>query len=203
MYANVFELRRCLDDCIEYCRQHPEREHVEFHRPLLEQAQRQLEETTEQAEQELYDWRREHRADQQAWKELAKMLRAVQKRLDEVNAIGYVDQKVMYWDRRPLMAAVDEMVDYLRERTDALDFAEKSADKLDRQKNKALGEGKESEQAREEYLRYSKMRADGLTEAKEIIANFRKTLRRRIGKHSDEYQNILWPQQIAPDRGAL
>lgn len=203
MYANIFELTKCLKDCLEYCREHPDREHAEFHKPLLRDALRELEQSTDRANEEFTEWRMENRDEQLAWKHLAKQLRSVQEQLESVNAIGYFDQKVMYWDRRPLAAAVDKMVAYLRDRTDVIDFADKSADKLERQKRKALSEDDEADQALDEYLRTSKMRANGLVRAKETISGFRKALRRDIGRRSEDYQAIRWPQQVAPDQGVL
>ena len=203
MYANVFELSKCLDDCIEYCRNHSDQEHARFHLPLLQQARRQLDETTDRAEKEMYDWKAAFGQDKLALKTLSKKLRSIQDQLDKVNAIGYIDQTVMYWDRKPLLAATNEMIDYLREREDALDFAADAADKLERLRDKALNEGEESDRAREEYLRFSKMRADGLITAKETIANFRKALRRELGRSNEDYQAIQWPQQVAPDERVL
>ncbi len=202
-YANIFELRKSLQDCIEYCREHPEREHSQFHQPVLEKAFEKLNKTSEKADREFTEWRMESREDQLAWKHLAKELRSVQKKLEAVNAIGFIDQKVMYRDREPLLAAVSEMIDYLQERTDVLDFAEDRADKLDRQRRKAISEDDESERALDEYLRYSKMRSDGLSQAKESIGNFRKTLRRELGKNNDEYQAIEWPHQVESDNRVL
>ena len=202
-YANIFELQKSLDDCLAYCQEHPDREHVEYHAPILRKAQQTLDKTTDKAADRFTDWRMENREDQLAWKHLAKELRSVQKQLDAVNAIGYIDQKIMYWARKPLVAGVEKMMEYLRERQDVLDFAEEAADKLERQLRKARDEDKESDRALDEYLRFSKMRSDGLSKAKEAIANFRKTLRRDLGRRDEDYQSIRWPLQVAPDQRVL
>lgn len=199
MYANVFELTACLDDCIEYCRRYSERKHSQFHGPLLRDAKRELEQTTEKADEEFVEWRMESREDRLAWKHLGRRVSAIQRKLDAVNAIGYVDQNVNYWDPETLLAVVDEMVDYLRARVEDIEFAEDEADKLERLRNKALSEDDESERALDEYIRYSKMRSDGLTTAKDTIANFRKALRRDLTRRDEDYQAIRWPHQVAPD----
>lgn len=203
MYANVVELTRCLDDCIEYCHKFPDREHCTVHLPLLRQARRDLEDTTKRSDREFTQWRMEGREDRQAWKQLAKKLKSIQKKLARVNAIGYVDHTINYWDQEALVEAVDEMIDYLRARTDDLEFAEDDADRLERQKNKARSENKESGRALEEYIRFSKLRADGLTHARDTIANFRLALRRSLGVRAAEYQAIRWPQNVASDRSVL
>lgn len=202
-YANMFELTKSLADCLEYCREHPERDHTEFHCSLLADAQEQLERTTDKADREFVEWRMENREDMLAWKHLAGQMKAVQKELDAVNAIGYIDQKINYWNREALLEAVDEMLDYLRERTDVIDFAEKRADKLERQKRKALSEDDDSDRALDEYIRFSKMQSDGLVSAKETIANFRKVLRRDLGTDHEDYQSIRWPHQVSPDEKVL
>ena len=203
MYANVFELTKCLADCIEYCEEYPDRRHSDFYLPLLEQAQDELRKTTDRANREFVEWRMESRDDELAWKHLSRKLSNIQDQLASVNAIGYIDQNVSYRNREALEEAVDEMMDYLRERTDDLDFADDEADKLERQLTKAKSEGEESERALDEYLRFSKMRANGLTTTKDTIANFRKALRRDLGRRDETYQSIRWPQQIAPDERVM
>lgn len=202
-YANVFELTKCLKDCLEYCRQHPDREHAQFHKSLILDAQKELDKSTDKADREFVEWRMESRDDRLAWKHLAAKLAAVQRELDAVNAIGYLDQKVMYWNQEHLLAAVAEMIKYLRDRADSIDFADDAADKLERQRDKALSEDDESDRALDEYLRFSKLRSDGLTKAKATIANFRKTLRRDLSTRDKDYQAIRWPQQVSPDERVL
>ncbi len=202
-YANIFELTRCLDDCLEYCQQYPEREHSQFHESLLREARQELDESSAKADKEFVEWRMESREDRLAWKRLAGELASVQKQLEAVNAIGFFDQKVMYWDPKRLIAAVDEMVTYLRRRVDDLDFAADKADKMERLKEKGLSEDDESDQALDEYLRFSKLRANGLKVAKDTIANFRRALRRDLTIRDKDYQRIGWPQQVATDEKVL
>lgn len=202
-YANVFELTKCLQDCLEYCRQHPDRGHSQFYESLIRNAKEELEQSTDKANQEFTEWRMESRDDKLAWKHLAAKLASIQKQLDAVNAIGFLDQKVMYWNRPNLVAAVDKMILYLRERTDDIEFAADEADALERQKQKAQSEDNEADRALDDYIRFSKLRSDGLTNAKETIANFRKALRRDLTIRSAEYQAIRWPQQVAPDERVL
>ncbi len=202
-YANYFELTRCLDDCLEYCRKFPDREHSEFHCSLLENAKQHLKQSTDKSNKEFTEWRMESRVDRLAWKHLARDLQSVQRKLKSVNAVGFLDQKVMYWYQAALIAAVDQMIDYLSEHKDDLDFAADEIEKLGRQKEKALSEVDESGRALNDYLRYSKLRADALTETKDTIANFRRTLRRDLGVRDEDYQAIHWPQQVASDNRVL
>ncbi len=199
MYANVFELTSCLDDCIAYCDKHPERDHSRFHGPLLRGAKRDLTKSTERADKEFVEWRMESREDRLAWKHLARRVSAIQRKLDAVNAIGYVDQNVNYWDPETLLDVVAEMIRYLREREEDIDFAADEAGQLERLRAKAVSEDDETERALDEYLRFSKMRSDGLTTAKDTIANFRKALRRDLTTRNEDYQAIRWPHQVAPD----
>ncbi len=203
MYANIFELNKCLKDCLAYCEEHPDREHSGFYEPLLRDAQRQLNKSTEKANKEFAEWRHENRDDMLAWKHLSKELAATQRELNRVNAIGYFDQKVNYWDRGQLLSAIDQMLTYLEKRRDDLSFAEERIDKLERQRSKALSEGTEADNALDEYVRFSKMRSEALMTTKDTIANFRKTLRRELKKTNDEYQGIRWPQQVSPDNQIL
>lgn len=202
-YANVFELTKCLDDCLAYCQEHPDREHARFHQPLLEEAKRELDDTTEKAGREFTEWRMENRDDQLAWKHLAGELRSIQDQLESVNAIGFIDQRIRYWNRERLLAAVDAMLTYLREHEEDLDFAADCADKLERRRRKAISEGDEADRALDDYVRFSKMRADGLSNAKDTIANFRKVLRRDLSTRDEDYQSIQWPQQVASDNKVL
>lgn len=202
-YANYFEISKCLSDSLAYCQEHPDREHSKFHGKLLKRAQDRLETARAKSDQEFTEWRMENREDMLAWKHLASELQKVQKRLSRVNAVGYLDQKVMYWYHDALISAVAEMIDYLKARTDDLDFAVDAIAKLERKQEKATSEVTESGRALDEYLRYSKMRADAMREVTDTIAGFRKRLRRDLGKQDEAYQAIRWPQQIASDQRVL
>ncbi len=203
MYANIFELNKCLKDCISYCEQYPDREHSQFYGPLLRDAQRQLNQSTERANKEFAHWRHENRDDMLAWKHLSKELAATQRDLRRVNAIGFFDQKVDYWDREQLLTAVREMLTYLKKRSDDIDFAAKRIKALERQRSKAQSEVSEADHALGEYVRFSKMRSEALMTTKDTIANFRKTLRRELTVADDDYQGIRWPQQVSPDNQLL
>lgn len=202
-YANVFELTQCLEDCIAYCQTHQDREHASFHLPLLLDAQKDLIQSSDKAQREYVEWAKEMRDDKLSWKHLAKELRTVQKELNRINAIGFHDERVMYWDRERLLDGVEKMLGYLDEHAGDIDFASSAAEKLRRRMDGALSEDDETDHKKYEYLRYSKLRANGLTKAKDTIGNFRRTLRRDLTTRDKDYQEIQWPQQVAADRGIL
>ena len=202
-YANIFELTKCLQDCVEYCRNNPDWAQSEFYLTLLEDALQELEKSSARADQELSQWRMEARDDRLAWKQLARELAAIQKALREVNAVGFLDQRVMYRNTERLLAAVAEMITYLREREEEINFASDRIEKLERLRQKALSEGQESDRALDEYLRFSKLRSNGLTKAKDTIANVRRAMRRDLGTDHPKYQAIRWPYQVASDEKVL
>lgn len=202
-YANMFELNKCLKDSLQYCSDHPDRDHCETFEPMLVRALENLTKATDSSDRKFTSWRMEDRDGRLAWKHLARDLAQVQRELKKVNAVGYLDQKVMYWDTGTLVLAVDEMIDYLRERTEDLDFAEEKADKLERQKDSALNDTHDSDEALKDYIRFAQMRSDAMTETVNTIASFRRVLRRELGKKSDDYHSIRWPQAVASDEAVL
>lgn len=202
-YANVFELNACLDDSLNYCKSHPERRHCQDFSGLLAAAKANLDKGLKVSDERFSHWRMEDGDGRLAWKHLSKELAAVQNKLRRVNAIGYLDQKVMYWDPEMLVAAVNEMVDYLRERTDDLDFAADAADSMERQLERATSEKAESNQALKEYKRFSQVRSDAMVNTVDTIASFRRAVRRELGQHHADYQAIRWPQAVASDEAVL
>lgn len=202
-YANINELEVCLVDVLRYCEEHAEREHSQSFEPLLRRAKAEFEESRKLSDQRFARWRAEDGDERLAWKHLARDLGQTQGRLRKVNALGFMDQKVMYWDEGKLIAAVDEMIGYLRERTADLDFAAEQADKLERQKEAAQSDHQGSEMALQDYSRFSQLRADAMANAVATIASFRRTLRRELGRENPEYTSIRWPQAVASDEAVL
>lgn len=202
-YANINELEVCLVDVLQYCEEHPERGHTIAFEPLLRHAKDEFEETMKVSDQRYVRWRAEDGDERLAWKHLARELAQTQGRLRKVNALGFMDQKVMYWDQGKLIAAVDEMIEYLQERTGDLDFAAERAEKLQRQKEAALSDNQGSAVALKDYMRFSQLRADAISNAVATIASFRRTLRRELGRENPEYTSIRWPQAVASDEPVL
>lgn len=202
-YANMFELTSCLEDALRYCEEHPEREHVATYHGLLKIASRDLKSSVDNSDHYFSSWRMEHREDKLAWKHLSKELAAVQKELSRVNALGYIDQRVLYWDQPMLAAAVAEMIEYLREHKDNLDFAVDKADKLERMLLNATDEDFESAMKLKNYLRFSQVRSDAMKNAVNTIAGFRKMMRKDLGRDNQEYLAVKWPQAVASDEAVL
>ncbi|MBA2661838.1 MAG: hypothetical protein H0U74_06055 [Bradymonadaceae bacterium] len=201
--ANIVELTTCLDDALVYCQKHPEREHVQVMAPRLAKAKRDLLEGIETTDAHFTHWRDEAGSDRLAWKHLANQLATLQRRLASVNAVGYPDQYVMYWDTEPLQAAVVAMVSYLRARTDQISFAQEQIDKLERQLERCEVDDQGTDAALRTYRRYIQLRADGIREAGDNIGAFRRLMRRELGTEHAEYKSIRWPFSIASDDHVL
>jgi len=201
--VNMAELRSALKSCVEFCREHDDREYCQRHKPLLEGALQDLVESRRETDNYFSQWREEQREQKKAWKQLAKDLRQAQKELDRVNAYGYPDQRVMYWDEEVLEEAIEEMVEYLRDHADEYDFAEDMASSLDRKVEIAHDEVDEQQDALRAYRRKVKKRSDAMGGAAQVIGDFRELLRDELGEDDPEYQSIRWPFGISPDEATF
>lgn len=201
--ANVFELTKCLDDCIRYCELHPERAHSVMFGDRLRRARANFEDALKSTDRQFTQWRMESRDDKLAWKHLAKELRLTQDHLAQVGAVGYESERVMYWATHLLVDAVAEMVEYLRDRADQIDFAGKQADKLERMVDSAQGEAKDEGSAFNNYQRFATLRSDAFSDVADSLSSFRVLLRRELGKTNADYQSIRWPLSLAPDETVL
>jgi phage I-like protein len=202
-YANVTELRFCLKDCIEFCENHPELEYCEVHEPRLKEALDNLMSVIEKTDRQWSQFMSERGDDKVAWKSLAKALSAAQRELASVDAIGYPDAKLQYWYEERLARVSEEMIEYLESRKDAIEFAESHITKLETALDAARGEGKESSMALREYNRYAGARKDAIADCNHVIAGFRESIRRDLGKDHDKYEDIRWAQSVAPDKSVL
>lgn len=202
-YANMFELKSCLKDAIAYCEAHAERVHSQTYTELLTKAYADLLSAVEVSNKHFTSWRVEDREDKMAWKNLAKELRETQIELARVGAVGYFDQRILYWDTDLLAAAVKEMLEYLEDRKDDLDFAQKKIDVLQRQTSQALNEDFESGQKLKQYLRFAQVRSDAMKNAINTISGFRRVLRKDLGKGSEEYLALRWPIAVASDEALI
>ncbi|MFB6373057.1 MAG: hypothetical protein ABEN55_08070 [Bradymonadaceae bacterium] len=201
--VNMAELRSALKSCVEFCREHDDREYCERHKPRLEGALEELLESRRETDRYFADWRDEQRDQKKAWKDLAKELRRAQKELDRVNAFGYPDQRVMYWDKERLEESLEEMITYLREHTDDFEFAEDIASTLERKIDLAHDEIDDQKDALRVYRRKVKKRSDAMGGAAQVIGDFRELLRDELGEDDEEYQSIRWPFGISPDEATF
>lgn len=201
--VNVAELKSSLKQCVEYCREHQDRDYCERHLSRLEEALEDLRESRRETDEFYSDWMKQHRSQRQAWKELAETLREVQDELDRVNAVGYPDERIRYWDEELLEEAVDEMVEYLEEEGDDVESAGDMAGRLERYLKAARDETEQQENARGAYTRRVKKRSDAMGLAINVLADFRDLLREQLGEEHPEYEGIRWPYGVAPDQAVL
>jgi chromosome segregation ATPase len=199
--VNVAELRASLKACLEFCREHEDRDYCRRHLPRLKRALNKFQKSRKETDRSFTEWRAEKRREKKSWKALSKTLAATQDELERIDAFGYPDERTRYWDREILEDAVRSMMEYLDEHADAIDFAEKYRDKLERQLDTAKSELDDEGNALDNYTQKVKLRSDAMGTAKEAVAEFRNTLRDELGTDHPEYQSIRWPYELSPDEG--
>jgi hypothetical protein len=163
----------------------------------------ELKESWEITDKYFAAWRREAGEDKVSYKNIAKILQEVQSRLARIDAIGYPDRRVMYWDEELLEQAVAEMVAYLEEHRGNIDFAEDYLTRIDQLLDTAHTEHDQSSDALRSYKRFFRSRRDALSNAYHIIGEFRDSIRRNLGKDHPDYQQIRWAWSISPDQSVL
>lgn len=202
-YANVLELERCVEACIEYCRSQPEHAFAQHFLPLLEHARRKYHDNFRDTDASFIRWRREAIEDKIVWKELARELKSIQKMLREVNAIGSPQTKVAYWDTEILTASVDEMSGYLRAHVADLPEAEERIEQLQRKLEAARSEDADEHDTLEAFRRMATFRTQALGTLDSTLTDFRNSMRRHLGKHDATYQAIPWPMSLSPDQRVI
>ncbi|QDG54482.1 hypothetical protein FIV42_28175 [Persicimonas caeni] len=202
-YANIAEVSTCLSDCIDYCQKHQDIDYCEHHLPHMLDVKNEMKEAWATTDKHFARWKREAGEDKLSWKNLAKLLREVQRKLERIDAIGYPDRRVMYWDEAILENAAREMMDYLAEHTGNIDFAEDYLTRMEQLIDTAHGEHDQSEDALRSYRRFFRQRRDALSNAYHVIGEFRESMRRNLGKDHPDYQSIRWAWSVSPDETVL
>lgn len=202
-HANVTELRYCLKDCISYCEEHEEKEYCEVHLPRLVETLDNLENAIAKTDQKWIKYKSEYGEGKIAWKQLAKTVREAQRELASVDAIGYPDREPQYWIEEELVALVEALQDYLEERKDAIDFADRYLTKLETQLDASDSEETQQVDARRVYSRFVGARKDAIADCGHVIGGFRESIRRDLGKDHPDYESIRWAQSVAPDKSVL
>src|SRR5690554_3109158 len=197
--VNFNELQVCLDDCLAYCKKHPERQHVRDLEARLIRADQEFKQGIAVSDRKFIKWRNESGDEMLQWKHLANQLASLQRKLGSVNAVGFPARRVMYWDQELLQIAVMEMIAYLRSRVDVISFAQEEIDNLERRLDSCGSEDDDSERALKTYTRHVAQRADGMRMATDNIAAFRRDMRRELGIKNADYQSIRWPFGVATD----
>lgn len=202
-YANISETTACLNDCIDFAKEHQELDYCEHHLPLMLDVRAELKEAWDTTDKYFSKWRREAGEDKVSYKNIAKLLQEIQRRLERIDAIGYPDRRVMYWDEELLEQAVAEMVTYLEEHRDNIDFADDYLTRMEQLLDTAHTEHDQSEDALRAYQRFFRSRRDALSNAYHIIGEFRDSIRRNLGKDHPDYQRIRWAWSVSPDQTVL
>ncbi len=201
--ANVLEMESCLNDCIRFCDEHPDLEIVQLFRERIVKTQRKWRKSVRESDSEHRDWRAEQKEGRVVQKERAMALREVQRELRRIGALDFPSQRVLYWDEDALDAVISEMITYLREHRDDLDFASDYLDTFERLRKMVAEEEKEEGMALKNFQRSIDMRREAMGEMASMISEFRGALRRQLGKKHPDYLSINWPHAINSDEGVL
>lgn len=202
-YANIAEVRACLTDCLEYCKEHRDLDYCDHYGPQIADVLDEIRQAWASTDKYFAKWRREAGEDKASWKAVAKLLREVQRKLDRVDAIGYPDRRVMYWDEAILESAARQMMDYLAGHADDIDFAEDYLSRFEQLLDTAHNEHGQSADALRNYQRHFRARRDALSNGYHVIAEFRDSMRRRVGTDDPDYQEIRWAWSVSPDETVL
>lgn len=201
--VNMASLRASLEQCVEFCREHDDREYCARHLPMLEEALEELEGSRQETDDQYAEWRNRRQSQLQIWKSLAKLLDETQEELNRVNAVGYPDQTIRYWNRDLLEEVVEEMIEYLEARTDEIESAGRYADKLRRELASANEEVDKQKKALRNYQRRVKKRSDAMAGAAQAIMDFRELLEDEVGTDHPEYEGIRWPYALSPTEAGM
>ena len=201
--ANFIELETCLSECIEFCSANSDHEFVDIHSARLDDAKRKFEDGISQSDARFITWLNESRDEKLRWKKVGDELANVQKQLRRVNAVDFPTEVVRHWDIELLQNAVDEMVHYLEQKSDSIESASALKDGLTRVTATAQSESKQCALALDEYRRFARLRAEAFGTLSNVLGDFRKSMRRNLGKRDELYQSIRWPMSLEPDETVL
>lgn len=201
--ANVVELEACIKDCLAYCEKNSELDFVKYFQPRLQRADRKFRDSVEVSDAQYRAWAQESISDKQAWKALGRQLKATQLYLGRVNAVGYPDKTVLHWDVDLLKAAVSGMLTWLGEHAEDVEDASDHIDQLERLVEIAEKERFQRDDALDDYARHAQFRSEAFGTLGATLGDFRKAMRRTLGKHDEGYRSIRWPFSLAPDRPVL
>ena len=201
--ANIIELETGLDDCLNFCLQHPENEYATRYLERFTQAKHRWYKSVELSEAHHVRWRTEEREEAVAKKQLALTLREVQGYLRRINAIGYPKTRVLYWDEERLLAMVGRVKTYLQEHSAQIPSATEYIDKLERGAETIQQENREVGDALKGFQRFVDLRREAMNDLGALLGEFRVALRRSLGKKHPLYTGIRWPYGIASDEGVL
>ncbi len=201
--ANFVELEACIEDCLAYCETNPTQDFVQYYHPRLKQADAKFKEGILVSDQRFREWTQESIADKLAWKSLGGALKATQQYLARVNAVGYPEETVLHWDAGLLKAKVQQMLEWLRAHAEDVEDAATHIEKIERALEGAEKQRFDRDEALDDYTRYAQIRSAAFGTLGATLADFRKAMKRQMGKHDEGYRAIRWPFSLAPDRPVL
>lgn len=202
-YSSIAEIEMCLADCLRYCQKHPGSVHCQRFSSRLKRVAKDFEQTGESATAQFSAWRQEDGLNKQGWKVVATLLRDVQRELKGIDAIGYPDQRVMYWDEELMEVAAREMMAYLQGAAEHIPFASDYLSRFEQAIGRAHGEVAETNQALQTFNNHIGARRRALDDATQLIIEMRSSMRRDLGKDNPEYQSIRWAWALSPDEPVL
>jgi hypothetical protein len=126
--------------------------------------------------------------------------------LGRLEAIGFDDTEVLYWDHEILEDAVRRITDFLDNvRADTEDDIALRALRgdLDRTLEAAKEWANIVARAIETYRRQVTFRSQAFATVTSTLTEFRQSLRERLGKQNPEYLAIRWPMSLSPDEPIL
>lgn len=202
-YANIAEVDACLKDCLQYCENNPGSIYCREYGARLKSVVANLHDSKASSDHYYSSWRRERGADKRSWKKVALLLREVQDKLKRVDAVGYPDRRVMYWDAELLEVAVQKMMKYLDNQSQSIEFAADYLTRFEQVLGGAHSEDDDSTQAYHTYQNHIGARRDAIADASALIVDMRSAMRRDLGVDNAEYQSIRWTWALSPDEPVL
>ncbi len=197
--VNFFELEACLSSLLAYFDKHPREASTALFQARVVKVDAHLRETIETTDRIYNKWRVEGGEERLAYKHLQKAVKAAQRQLAALDAVGYPTQVVSYWDQEDTLEAAQQMLAFLKEHREDLDFADESLSEIQRLLNNVEREGEEVTTALAGYREVSSSRKLAMEIVQDIIKEVRPSMRREFGRDSEAYKSIRWPAMLDPD----
>ncbi len=200
--ANFIELETCIEHCINYCATHKSLDFVEIYEPRLVYARTRFDEGVETSDKKYLVWQSAVADETRAWKSVASQLKMLQKEIASMGCSDYPSERIMYWDTEILSDSVAQLLTFIDSFEEKAELKE-DVDKIKRGLSAAQSKRILSHEKVSEYSRFSRMRSEALGTLNATLGDFRKSMRRNLGKQSEDYNAIRWPMTLAPDERIL
>ena len=196
--VNLFELSSCLDSLLSFMERFPRKPYAE-HTDRIRRVRADFRTTLAQTDADYTHWRLGVGQGMSAFKQMQAAFKQLQARLQDEGAVGWPEAEVKYLEAEQAAAVTLEMIGFLQEHQEALDFGESEAARLIRLLEGALQEDRDESVSMDKYLRASMGRKLVMEQAIELIQEVRPLVRRDLGREHPDYQGISWPATVAPD----